>query len=239
MLSIQMTEQLTGVSVSGDYWDFVSLIDAISEVIGDEKRYNDFKGSRSRILRVLIDFRRAKSAEKNIEFVPNGLNMGLKHERNVVAPEKNVYYSVEILLPEIIFTAIALNDFILLHQETIDDSEWNIEVATVRYFQSLIADLLEEYMDGEQYMLFLLMLHSKRPAYFRYATQFVDILNIEYLKLDSEERKELIPEFTIRLLTEDEDYKTLEKELLAMSNVHKKELHEYKLALKYPDEIYW
>jgi len=239
MLTIQTTEQLTGVIISGDYWDLVGLIDAISEVIGDEKRYFDFQASRNRILQVLIELRKAKSAEKNIEFVANGLNKGIKHERNFVAPEKNIYYSVEVLLPEIVFSAIALNDFIQLHQETVDDSDWNIEVATIRYFQSLIANVLEEFMNNEQYTMFLVLLHAKRPAFFRYATQYVDVLNIEYLKLSADERKQLIPSFAIRYLADDEGYQTLKEELLVVSNVQKKELHQYGLTLRYPEKIEW
>ena len=239
MLTIQTTEQLTGVMISGDYWDLIGLIDAISEVVGDEKRYFDFQASRNRILLFLIELRKAKSAEKNIDFVANGLNKGIKHERNVVAPEKNVYYSVEILLPEIIFTAIALNDFVHLHQETIDDSDWNIEIATIRYFQSLIANVLEQFMNKEQYMMFLVLLHTKRPAFFRYATQYVDVLNLEYLKLSVEERKEALPSFAVRYLTEDEHYNVLKEELMAISSLQKKELHEYGLTLKYPEKIEW
>lgn len=239
MLTIQTTEQLTGVIISGDYWDLVGLIDAISEVIGDEKRYFDFQASRTRILQFLIELRKAKSAEKNIDFVANGLNKGIKHERNVVAPEKNVYYSVEVLLPEIIFTAIALNDFIQLHQETVDDSDWNIEIASIRYFQSLIANVLEEFMDKEQYTMFLVLLHAKRPAFFRYATQYVDVLNLEYLKLSTEERKQSIPMFAIRYLADDEGYQVLKEELLSLSNLQKKELHEYALTLRYPESIEW
>lgn len=239
MLTIQTTKHLTGVVISGDYWDLVGLIDAISEVIGDEKRYYDFQASRSRILRLLIDLRKAKSAEKNIEFVANGLNRSMKQEHRILAPEKNIYYSVKVLLPEIIFAAIALNDFIHLHQETVDDSDWNIEIATIRYFQSLIANVLEEFMNKEQYTMFLVLLHAKRPAFFRYATQYVDVLNIEYLKLSVEERKQSIPTFAIRYLADDEGYQVLKEQLLSISSLQKKELHEYELTLRYPEEIEW
>lgn len=239
MLTIQTTEQLTGVIISGDYWDLVSLIDAISEIIGDEGRYYAFQGSRNRHIRLLNELRKAKSAEKSIEFVGNGLNRGIKHERNVVGPEKNIYYSVKILLPEIIFIAISLNDFIYLHQQTIDDSEWNIEVATIRYFQSLIANVLEKFMDEEQYTVFIMLLHTKRPAFFRYATQYVDVLNIEYLKLSVEERKESIPAFAIRYLAEDEGYEKLKEQLMSISSLQKKELHEYEITLRYPEIIEW
>ena len=35
MISIQSTEQLTGVRISADYWDLDELINAIYKVTGD------------------------------------------------------------------------------------------------------------------------------------------------------------------------------------------------------------
>lgn len=239
MLTIQTTENLTGVRISGDYWDLDSLLVSIYEVIGDEKRYYDFQGARSRILRVCLELRNAIRGERNIEFVTNRMHKGIKQDKQMLAPDRNVYFSVEILLPEIIFSAIALNDFILLHQETLDDSDWNVHVATIRQFQALISESIKHLIPEEQFLVFLVMLHTKKRAYFRYATQYVDVLNLEYLKIPIEERKNALPIFALRLLSEDDRYKALKDELLGVTNVTKKELHELELTIKYPEEIEW
>src|SRR5690606_39710985 len=55
--------------------------------------------------------------EYNVEFVANGVHRGIAMKQDLLAPEKNVYFSVEILWPELIFMTIALNDFIELHYE--------------------------------------------------------------------------------------------------------------------------
>ena len=239
MLTIQPTEMLTGLRISGDYWDIDALLRAIYDVTGDENRYFDFQGARNRILHFCLELRNAIKGEHNIDFVTNGIHKGLEKEKAILAPKKNVYYSVEILVPEVIFAAAALNDFIRLHQEMIDSSIWNISVATIRQFQGAVAETLADLLEEEHYIVFLQMLHSKQARFFRYATQYVDILNLEYLKLSQEERKNKISSYAIRLLIEDERYSALKEQLMATASVTKHALHELNLALKYPETIDW
>ncbi|MGM9950211.1 MAG: DUF6904 family protein [Lysinibacillus sp.] len=239
MLTIQPTEMLAGFRISGDYWDIDSLLAAIYEVTGDENRYFDFQGARNRILHVCLELRKATKGERNVEFVTNGVHKGLEKEKEVLAPKKNVYFSVEILMPELIFTAIALNDFIRLHQEMIDPSMWNIHVATIRKFQATVAAALEELLPEEHYNTFLQMLHAKHPCYFRYATQYVDVLNIEYLHLSLEERKSTLSAYALRLLMEDASYIALKEQLMTTAGRTKHAVHELNLAIKYPEPIVW
>ena len=239
MIAIRPTENLTGVTISGDYWDIDELLIAIHEVCGDENRYYDFLGSRNRILNVCLKLRNAIRAEHNIEFVPNGIHKSVKHNKRILAPEKNVYFSVEILLPEAIFMAIALNDFIHLHQELIDSSEWNIHIATIRHFQGELCEMLKDLITSEHYNAFIQMLHTKQPAYFRYATQYVDILNLEYISLSKEERTEVLAGFILHLLLEDENYHALYEQLMAVASKTKLPLHNIEIETKYPDDIIW
>lgn len=239
MLTIQPTERLTGFRISGDYWDIDSLLTAIYEVMGDENRYFDFQGVRNRILRICLELRKATKGERNIEFVTNGVHKGLEKKKELLAPKKNVYFSVEILMPELIFTVIALNDFIRLHQEMIDPSMWNIHVATVRQFQAVAAATLEELLEEEHYTVFLQMLHAKQPFYFRYVTQYVDILNMEYLHLSFEERKRQISAYALRLLMEDDCYIALKEQVMTAASVTKHAVHELTIPIKYPETIDW
>lgn len=239
MLSIQSTERLTGGRISGDYWDIDELIHSIYAVIGDENRYYDYQGARHRILGVCLKLRKAIKGEYNVEFVANGVHRGIAMKQDLLAPEKNVYFSVEILWPELIFMTIALNDFIELHYEFIDPSPWNRDVATIHKFQSIICDCLKHQLPEEHYQVFIQLMFSKSPKYFRYATQYVDILNIEYLHLSIEERKDYLGAFAIRLMVEDDEYVALKKEILAAASVTKNEIHELPLKMKYPEHIEW
>lgn len=239
MLSIQSTEQLTGARVSGDFWDLDELINAIYAVTGDENKYYDYQGARNRILGVCYNLRHATQGDYHIEFVGNGLNKRILTQHQLIVPEKNVYFSTEILWPELIFTAIALNDFILLHQERIDASDWNIHIATIRKFQATIAECLEEELDEKEFLVFLEMLHTKKPLTFRYATQYVDVLNLEYIYLSAEERKAHLAAFALRLIIEDAEYITLKEQLLEAAKTTKNALHELQININYPEEIIW
>lgn len=142
-------------------------------------------------------------------------------------------------MPELIFTAIALNDFIRLHQEMIDSSMWNIHVATGRRFQAVAAAALEELLEEQHYTAFLQMLHAKQPFYFRYVTQYVDILNMEYLHLSFEERKRQLSAYALRLLMEDDRYIALKEQVMTAASVTKHAVHELTIPIKYPETIDW
>ncbi|MFC5559559.1 DUF6904 family protein [Ureibacillus thermophilus] len=239
MLSIQSTERLTGGRISGDYWDLDELINSIYEVIGDENKYYDFQGARQRILGVCLQLRKATRGECNVEFVANGMHKGIERQKDILAPEKNVYFSVEILWPELIFTTLALNDFIDLYNEHIDNNPWNPYITTIRKFQSVVTECLREQLPEEHFNVFIHLMFTKSPKYFRYATQYVDVLNLEYLKLSFEERKENLGAFAIRLMVEDDEYIALKDEILATANLTKHEIHELPIRMKYPEHIEW
>ena len=139
MLSLQSTELLTGIRISGDFWDLDELVTSLHHIVGDDNRYYDFQGARLRILSVCHNIREATKGERNIELIANALNKGMMKKHQIIAPDKNIYYSVEILWPEILFIAIAINDFIRLHEERFDNTGWNIHIAVSRQFQAKIA----------------------------------------------------------------------------------------------------
>ncbi|MEC1178072.1 hypothetical protein P9B03_06215 [Metasolibacillus meyeri] len=239
MLTIQPTTLLTGARISGDYWDLDQLVNAIYQITGDEKRYYDYQGSRDRILNVCYKLRQATKGEHHIDYIANGINRGIQIKQKKMMPEKNIYFGVDILWPELLFTTIALNDFIRLHQELIDDSPWNQHIATVRNFQALVIDNLYELIGEEHYAIFLHVLNEKVAAYFRYATQYVDVLNIEYLSLSKEERAAHLSAFAIRLVVEGEDYNLLLDQLMQAAKETKHALHDLQISLKYPEFIDW
>ncbi|GLC90008.1 DUF6904 family protein [Lysinibacillus piscis] len=239
MITIQSTEQLTGGCISGDFWDLDELVNAIYKITGDENKYYDYQGARLRILHVCYKLRQAAKGEHRLEFVSNGLTKNVLTQHEYIFPSKNAYFATEIIWPELLFTAIALNDFIRLHKEHVDDSDWNIEVAIIRKFQAVVADCLKQEMDDEQYLVFLRMLHTKIPLTFRYATQYIDVLNLEYLYLDKEERQIQLAAFALRIMLENEDYMALKSQLMEAAIMTKKALHDIEINIRYPEEIWW
>ncbi|MEK5233948.1 hypothetical protein MHB42_19870 [Lysinibacillus sp. FSL K6-0232] len=239
MIAIRSTAQLTGVRISGDFWDLDELVNAIYKVTGDENKYYDYQGPRLRILSVCYKLRHAVLGEHHLEFVNNGLNKNVLTQHELIFPNKNAYFAAEILWPEIIFSAIALNDFIHLHQQLNNSSMWDYDIATIRKFQAAIADCLEQEINDEDYEVFLKMLHTKHPLTFRYATQYVDVLNLEYLQLSKEERKAHLAAFAVRLMIEDHEYAALKAQLMDAAITTKQPLHNIQIQLRYPEEILW
>lgn len=239
MLSIECTEQLTGARISGDYWDLDELVSAIYIVIGDENHYYDYHGARQRILRVCYNLRKAIQGEKNIELISNGVHREMLKRQNMIAPEKNVYFSVEILWPELVFTALALDDFIKLHNEMIDNTLWNIHIGVIRKFQGNVLDCLKYQLSDEHNMVLSQLIQNRSLNYSQYATQYVDVLNLEFINLSKDDRKELLAAYVIRLMIEDEAYVKLKEEILTTVSITKNEIHELPLSMKYPENIDW
>lgn len=239
MLAIRPTEHYTGVNISGDYWDLENLVEAIAKLIGEEEKYLDYQGSWDRLEQFCLTIRNAMKMKHGVEYVPNGVNNHLLKEKNMIAPETNVYFTFDILLPELLFCTLALNDFIHLYQSEIDASNWSLPIAAVRQFQSLVADFLKDEVEETFYMQFMTMIQSTSPIYFRYASQYVDVLNLEYIHLDKETRKAAISTFTARLLQEDASYSNFKKQLLTVTSTSQHAIHEIPLAIEYPKNIEW
>lgn len=239
MLAIAATEHLTGAHISGDYWDLDELLAAIKTVIGDEKRYYDYEAARSRILQFCMKLRDAIDGDEHVEFIANGVNDGILKKHEILAPKKNIYFAVDILLPEVVFTTIALNDFIALYEEHEGRDVWDPVIATIHKFQSMIALFLKDCMPANDYAFFMQQLQQTKPAFFRYATQFVDVMNIEYLKLSKGEREQRMSQFVIGYVHENPSYEALKNQLLQITSQSKKALHELPLKIEYPEKIIW
>ena len=83
---------------------------------------------------------------------------------------------------------LALNDFIDLHHELIDLSPWNVRYYNNSKVPKYCYKLFNELLAEEHFLVFLQLMYEKSPKYFRYATQYVDILNLEYINLSRREK---------------------------------------------------
>lgn len=239
MLTIENTELLTGVRISGDYWDLDELVQAIHELIGDENRYYDYQGSRQRIVNVSNTLHSGLQGKHHVELIANGMNKAIMKEHQLIVSDKNIYYGAHILWPELLFTTLALYDFIDLYEKLVDNTGLNLAVCVVRKFQATVILCLREHLTEEHFYVFLELMQTNRPNYFRYATQYVDVLNLQYLQLPIEARKESLAAFLYKLMLPDEDYEVIRQQLLETASFTKNALHELELDLRYPDEIEW
>ncbi|RNF39666.1 DUF6904 family protein [Planococcus salinus] len=238
MLTITATPRHTGVKISGDYFDLDELNQAIYRVIGDEDDYYHLEGSRMRILGVCYEIRHAAQGDRNVESVFNGLHEQVKKQHGFIAPDKNVYFSAEILWPEVLYTAIALKNFTKLYRESVEFPEWDIHLPIVHHFQSLILDCLHGHVKEDEYQV-ILKAFNQAASVEDYATQYVDYFNLQYIKMTKQQREKSLSTIAVKLANQDKDYQTFRQQVLKAATPAKKAIHEIPLQAEYPEQIEW
>jgi hypothetical protein len=239
MLSISHTENLTGARISGDYWDLDEVNQAFYAVIGDENKYYDWEGSRLRVLGVSFEIRHALQGDRNVDFVNNGLTKESMKHNDVVASEKNIYYSVEVLWPELIFIAIALNDFVRLYAYKHTHPSLDVHVTTIRKFQGAIGETLQKVLTKDEHSRFMSILSSNETNVQDYAIQFVDMLNLNYINSTKEKREKSLGMIALKLAVQDTDYTDFRDQVLSSANKTKSDIHDLSITAKYPKVIEW
>lgn len=238
MLSLRNTPNHAGVRISGDYFDLDALNKAIYHVIGNEKKYHNYAGSRNRLLGIAYEIRHAAQGDRNIDPVFNGLTEHTKKQHSFIAPDKNIYFSVEVLWPEVLYAIVALNDFVRLHRKDAEFPEWNPEIHFIHHFQSLVLDCLHGQVPEEQYQL-ILKSFSQTPTVSDYAIQYIDFLNLKYIDMHKQQRENSLAAVAVKIAVQDNDYQAFRQQVLAAATPAKKAIHEIQFKAEYPEEIDW
>lgn len=238
MLAITATPNQAGVKISGDYFDLDELNQALYKILGPEGKYFSYEGSRMRILSVAYEIRRASQGEHNIDLVFNGLNDAVKKQKNFIGPDKNIYFSAEVLWPEILYAAIALKDFVRLYKEDAPHPHLDLNVPVISGFQALVFDCLHGHVPEEQFSV-ILQAFEAAPGVNDYAVQYVDFLNMRYLDMTKTEREKSLAAIAIKLAVHDQDYAAFRKQVLAAAEPVKRPIHEIPINAEYPEQIDW
>lgn len=238
MLSMTNTPNHTGVKISGDYFDLDQLNQAIYRILGKEGQYYHFEGSRLRILGISYDLRHAAQGDRNVESVFNGLHDHTKKQHGFIAPDKNIYFSVELLWPELLFAALALKDFVSLYSDETKYPNWDIYLPVISNFQALVLDCLRGQVSEEEYQA-VLRAFNESITFNDYAIQFVDYLNLKYIDMTKKQREKNLALVALKLATRDQDYFAFKKQVMAAAEPAKKPIHEIRLQAEYPEDFEW
>ena len=235
MLALKNTENMTGALINGDYWDLDELCTAIYQLTGKEDRYLDWQGARLRLLGVSYDLRHAYQGERHIDTVANGLHKEVMKAHDFVASENNIYYSTEILWPELVFTFIALNDFIDLYKKYEHKTDYDVHIVTARKFQAIIAEGLKTNMPEADYQTIL----TTKTNVEEYAIQYIDMLNLTYIEMTKEQRIQSFPSIAKNIVLENKEYVAVKRKVMSEANQSKSAIHQLKFNLEYPKDIEW
>ncbi|HKM42654.1 MAG TPA: hypothetical protein VJZ70_01525 [Limnochordia bacterium] len=249
MLTLESTPNHAGVTIKGDFFDLYELYDALHEVVGEEEEYPSHYDVRLRVLALCYDLRHAYMGHREITFVDNGLDDELKRWQGILAPDKNVYLSVNVLWPELLFYTMVLNDFAQLHAnkqtktryDRFEDKNviWDPSLAQVRLFQSAVFECIRQTVSPTVVGRIKNMMVHDWPFFGDYTTQYLDVLNMRFLELDREKRVKNISIMVKRIVEKDDEYQHYWRAIHQEAKANNCGTDAIRLDIEYPDEIDW
>jgi len=251
MIFIRNTPNNAGVAIYGDYNDFEGLYEALHDVVGYEGEYAHYEGARLRILGVCYDLRHALMGDRDYEFVENGMDEDKRRKMSVLAPDCNLYLVAHVLWPEILFVTMALNVFLevyVLKQvkasgsgELFDDKKviWDKNIAQVRMLQAQLAETLQNTVSKNAYARIHNLLNDYHIMLIEYITQYLDILNVRFLKMNKEKRLKNISISAKRIANPNEEYFFLMHQVRKEADRLNCCAEDLRINLEYPEDIDW
>jgi len=202
MIKIKNTENLTGVTISGDYNDLYSLFDTFHEiVIGEEsEKHRCYIEMSIRVLGLCYDVRHSFQGDRDVELVDNNMNEEKMKWHSIITPKSNVYYKCNYLYPEMFFIMLALNELLELRirdltkskyilKEALDKNVvWDDKIAIIRVFQAEFVKCVKEVLAEASFNRWLKVMNEDYLNIQNIAGQFVDVVNIKYINMSKEKR---------------------------------------------------
>lgn len=249
MIFVTNTPNNAGVAIHGDFKDYDSLLEALYAIVGEEDDFPQFSSSKTRVLGICYDLRHAAMGDRDIEFVDNGMDEYKMKNLATIAPDKNAYFVINTLWPEILFVMMALNDFIRLYvkkrvkssyREILDFHViWDNNISQVRMFQSAVCKCLQETVSEASFKRIIHLLNKDYTWLEGYAEQYVDYLNIKFLEMDKDERLKRIPTMAKRLAEEGTEYRAIKDAVYHAARENNCPIDDIRLSMEYPENIDW
>ncbi len=249
MIYVKNTPNNTGVAIYGDYMDFDTLYNALHTLTGDEGEFISFEGARLRVLGVCYDIRHALMGDREIEYVDNGMDQDMMKRFATISSGKNIYLSINVLWPEMLFVMMVLNDFVRLYAKKQSKNSYNMmmdrrvvwdpEIAHVKVFQAAVAKCIKEIISDSSYSRIMKLMTKEYEWFDDYATQYVDLLNCSFLEMDSEKRLKNITIMAKRLAEFGREYQEVKSEVIEAAKKNSCSINNIRLNVEYPEDIEW
>jgi len=256
MIKITNTKNLTGVTVSGDYYDLEKLVDAFHEITIDEysEKHNEYYNISIRILGICYDIRHAMQGDREIELVKNGMDKEKMKWHSAITPDTNVYYKCNILYPEMILFMVSSNALIKLRINDKDKSTklysnalgknvvWDETIAVIRNFQAQFVNCVKEILSENSFKRWLTYMNDSYSFIEDIASQYVDLISIEYIKMNKEKRLKKFNAVTKQIACYSQFEEHLEIKEVVHKCAEKNMCEEGSVRLKgieYPENIVW
>lgn len=256
MITIKNTENLTGISISGDFNDLDKLVDAFYAITIDEfsEKNKSHIGISTRVLGLCYDVRHALQGDREVELVSNGMDEDKIKFHSIIAPQNNVYYKCNYLYPEMFFVMLALNELVKLrirelvkskyvYNEALDKNViWDDKIATIRSFQAEFVKCVKEVLTEASFARWLKIMNSDYINIEEIAGQYVDLQNIKYIKMTKEKRLKNLATIAKRIaeFRYDPDHKEIKEVVTEAAKECGCCAGDICLkGIEYPEEILW
>lgn len=249
MITIESTANHAGVTIKGDFFDFNQLYNALHAVVGDEDEFPSHYEARIRVLALCYDLRHAFMGDRGIAFVANGLDDELKRCHAIIAPDKNVYLTFNVLWPEVLFYTMALNDFVRLYANKLSKDlyrlfedknvAWDPNLAQVRLFQATVFECIQQTVSPTVLARLRNMIFDEWLSFDGYTTQYLDVLNLRFLELDRDTRVKNISIMVKRLTEQGDEYQQYRAAVKKAAKTYGCSPDAISLNVEYPEEIDW
>ena len=96
MISAKPTENLTGITIEGNFDDFYEITDSIYRMTGFEEDYDDlYWGVKNRLLAVCYDIRHAYMGDRKVKLVDNGVHDEMMKWHSMILPKMEYPEEIE------------------------------------------------------------------------------------------------------------------------------------------------
>lgn len=244
MLKIKNTEKLTGITITGTYEDIYELYESIGRVVGSGLDADEDNMSYLRILGVNYDLRHCFMGDRDIDFIENGYNSDIQRYFEKLHPDRNVEFAVNIIWHEAMFAALALDDFIITHEddkllkkkldvpmlpEAVREEFYQNrykDIAMVRLYQELVWNAFRIACGDSAYNRLRKKSKEDQRYYYKplnyqdFATQYITELEMKYIHTIPEKRSKLLATQVSKIIRKSDDYRDIAREVRLVALEH-------------------
>lgn len=238
MLALCNTENLAGVRISGDYWDFEELKQAVEKLISFHP-VTDINTSIISLRNFCEHLSKTLAGESHIETTYNGMNDTIKTNFDTNFPSQNIYFSTERFWPEIYFNLFCLNKLLDEFYKTHEKRKFSPYVLTIQKFQANIFQCINLITGPKECLKLEADLYKQTMNINNYPLQYIDLLNLKYLSFSKNERSLYFTKIIRSLYNENREYMLFKHRLQLLSKNTDTALHSVRLEFDYPKKINW
>lgn len=256
MITMQNTENLTGVTISGDYLDLNKMVEAFHEITIDEssEKYARYIDMSTRVLGTCYDIRHAMQGDREVVLVENGIIDDKMRYHATITSTHNVYYGCNCLYPEMFFITMALNRLVTVRMRELVKSRyvyndaldknavWDETIAVIRTFQAEFMKCVQKVLSEASFRRWLNLMNSDYIHIEDMAGQYLDLCNIKYINMSREQRLKNLSKIAKRIaeFSMDAEHQEIKQVVVQAAQEYGCSEEDIRLqGIEYPEEIVW